>query len=231
MPILGTEVVVVERCEAPARTVRAMSFAAIAVVLLLALRARSDGAAPPVLVVVSSFGLLAALVRPLTARERSWPMVFGALIVAQLALHIGFLFASTGQSTHAGNAGLFCSPPTAASHGCLPTERGGLLLLSVQLLVAALFACWVRGVETATWRLARQTLRALVAAVHQIAVALLRVLIAIVPVALVFTAPQAESPATSPRWLFVREHGRRGPPRRLGPGPWSLVNFPGIGDA
>ena len=203
-----------ERCEAPARTLRAAGFAAVAVVLLLALRARSDGAEPPLLVVVLSFGLLTTLARTLTTRERSWAVVFGALVVTQLALHVAFLFASTGRLAHPGNAGLFCSPPTASGTGCLPTERGGLLLLAVQLIAAAVFACWVRGAESASWRLARQTFGALVAAVRLFAVALLGVLIVVRPAGPILAVPQGESPHRLRHWLLMREHGRRGPPCR-----------------
>ena len=90
MPILGTEVALDERCEAPARTLRAAGFAAVAVVLLLALRARSDGAEPPLLVVVLSFGLLTTLARTLTTRERSWAVVFGAVFFGELPDAVAF---------------------------------------------------------------------------------------------------------------------------------------------
>ena len=206
----------IDGCEVPARTIRAGVFAVVAVVLLLALRARSDGAAPPLLVVIACFGLVVMLARPLTATERRWPAVFAGLVATQFVFHGVFLFASTGHFAHAGSAGLFCSPAAAPSGtACLPTERGGVLLLSVQLIAAALFACWVRGAESASWQLARHSVGALVGLVRRLATAMLESLAAIVPDALVFAAPQGDSPEPPRLPLLVREHGRRGPPRRL----------------
>jgi hypothetical protein len=133
-------------------------------------------------------------------------------------LHVGYLFASTGQLTHSGGAGLVCSPATApVGTACLPTERGGLLLLSVQLLAAAIFAGWVRGADSVIWRLARASLGALVTAVMRFGAALVSARIALVAVvpAAAFPLSPKENSAPRPRLsLFVRQCGRRGPPPR-----------------
>jgi hypothetical protein len=215
LPILGTEVAMVDSFEAPARTLRALVFAASAVTLLLLLRAKSDGAEPPLLLIGSAFVLLTVLVRPMTARERRWPVVFGVLALTQLSLHVVFLFDSTGRFSHGGSAGLVCSP-SAGSGDCLPTERGGLVLLAVQLLAAALFACSMRGAESASWQLARHGLKRLATALRQPALALFSALLVLLPVAAVCLTPQGDSAPRPRLLLFAREHGRRGPPRGRG---------------
>jgi len=204
-----------EAGEAPARTLRAAVFALLAVVLLLALRAKSDGDQPGWPVILASFGLVTALARPLTARERGLPVVFAGLLGAQFALHVGFLFASTGQLAHAGGAGLVCSPATTVpGGGCLPAERGGALLLSVQLVVAALFACWARGAESVSWQLARAQLAALLAFVRRLARARSNALVIATPVVDFSLSPQGKTVPLPRPARFAREHRRRGPPRR-----------------
>jgi hypothetical protein len=212
-PILSAEVTVIDGRAAPLRTLRAAIFAAVAVILLLALRAKSDGARPDLTVIVVSFALLTLLLRPLTSRERSLPVVFGGLLASQLLLHVGYLFSSTGQFAHAGSSGLFCSPATPASGAaCLPTERGGVVLLSVQLIAAALFACWIRGADSVAWQLARQSFGALLLSLRQFAGSLFKALVAVVPpVAFSLSPKQIPAPRLHSS-LFARECGRRGPP-------------------
>jgi len=203
-----------QSCDAPARTVRACTLAGLTLVLLLALRARSDGETPSLLVILGSFVLVSVLARPFTSRERSWPVVFAGLVGAQLVLHVAFLFASTGQIAHVGNAGLFCSPAsTSPVSSCAPTERGGLLLLGVQLLAAALFALWARGADAVGWQLARRPWLALLRFVARVVSVLCSARINVLPHALNLVAPQAESPRFPRSPLVAREHGRRGPPR------------------
>jgi hypothetical protein len=201
--------------QAPVRLVRALTFAVLALVLLFGLRAKSDGARPALWVITLSLVVVTLLALPLTSRERKLPIVFGGLVAAQLLLHVGYLFASTGQFAHSGSGGLFCSP--AASPGsvpCLPTERGGTALLGVQLIVAALFACWMRGVDSVVWRLARQSVAALIATLAAFASTLFEALLLPAPAVAVFIA--AHDAPTRPRsLLFVRACRRRGPPRTL----------------
>jgi hypothetical protein len=194
--------------------VRAGAFAALTVTLLLALRARSDGETPSLLVIFASFVLVAVLARPFTSRERSWLVVFLGLVATQFVLHVAFLYASTGQLVHTGSAGLFCSPAsTSTVSSCVPTERGGLLLLGVQLIAAALFATWARGAESTAWQLARRPVRALVRLVAQVIAALFTALTAVLPQVTHSCVAQAQ-PSRMPRLaLLTREHGRRGPPR------------------
>ncbi|MGH8891395.1 MAG: hypothetical protein ACRDV3_16740 [Acidothermaceae bacterium] len=201
-------------CDVPARTFRAAVFAAVAVVLLLMLRATSDGAGPSLLVVCSSFGLVTALARPLTSRERSLPVVFAGLVATQFALHVLFLFAATGQLAHPGGVGLVCSPAATSSTSCLPTERGGLVLLGVQLLAALGFAWWVRGADAIGWQLARRPDRIVRAIIASIARMLVKALSALVPEPAVSVAPQAKSVPVPALPIFAVERPRRGPPRR-----------------
>jgi hypothetical protein len=198
---------------APLRTLRAAIFAAVAVILLLALRAKSDGSPPDLALILASFALLTLLLRPLTSRERSLPVVFSGLLASQLLLHVAYLFVSTGQFAHSGSAGLFCSPATPASGAaCLPTERGGVVLLTVQLIAAALFACWIRGADSVAWQLARQSFGALLLTLHRFAGVLFKALVAVVPpVALSLSPRQILAPRLHSA-LFVHECGRRGPP-------------------
>jgi len=199
--------------EVPARTFRAAVFAAVAVVLLLMLRARSDGAGPSLPVVFSALALVTALARPLTSRERSFPVVFAGLVATQLALHVLFLFTATGQLAHHGRAGLVCSPAATSSPSCLPTERGGLLLFGVQLLAALVFAWWVRGADRVGWQLASRPDRLVRAIVDRIARVLLTALHAPVPDIAVSVVPQGKSTPKPALPIFAAEHPRRGPPR------------------
>jgi hypothetical protein len=186
----------------PARTARAVLFASAAVGL------------------VST--LIAVLARPLTGRERRLPALVAALVGLQLVLHAVFLFASTGQLAHAGSAGLICSPSAAAgAASCLPTERGGWLLLAVQIVAAVLIAGWLRDVESAAWNLARLSGRGF----SHLLGGLARVLAALVALDVaVRAALSTDSPvrwvahrrepaaARLERALFSRSTGRRGPP-------------------
>jgi hypothetical protein len=209
----------------PARTARAGLFAVAAVGLVLALRARSDGPRPGVLLLLAATALITVLVRPLTGRERRLPSLVLALVGVQLVLRAAFLLASTGQLVHAGPTGLFCSPASsgAATLSCLPTERGGWLLLAVQLLAAVLLAGWLRDVEGVTWSLARLFGRGIerfttgMASVWAALAALAAASWAAVAAAI--TSPVAmrlQQPISAARpWrliLFARSIGRRGPP-------------------
>lgn len=199
--------------EIPARTFRAAVFAAVAVVLLLILRARSDGAGPSLAIVVASFGLVTVLARPLTSHERGLPVIFVGLVATQLGLHVLFLFAATGQLAHPGPAGLVCSPAATSETSCLPTERGGVLLLGVQLLAALLFSWWVRGADAIGWQLARRPDRIVRAIVDRIARVLVTAVRALVPEPIVAIAPQRKSVPMPTSPIFAVEHPRRGPPR------------------
>lgn len=203
---------------APARTWRAAAFAALAVALLFALRARSDGAAPDAVVILASFVLVMLLVRPLTARERNLPIVFACLLAAEFALHVAFLFASTGQLAHPGGTGLVCSPAAPERIGsCSPTQQGGVTLLVVQLAAALLFAWWARRADCALCTVAREIVVRPVRLVRRLA----RVLVSAFAVLVAF-APLDEVRCARPHEASIlprqprRAHavGRRGPPRR-----------------
>jgi hypothetical protein len=200
--------------DVPGRLFRSAVFAALAVFLVLALRAKSDGAAPGVAVVGGSFVVLTALVSRLVTKERGLVAVFCGLLASQLALHVTYLFASTGQFAHSGSAGLFCSPAQQASGSCGPAERGGVLLLSVQLLMAVVFAWSMRRADAVVWQLARRgadRARALIGRIGTAIAAALR------PLA-VPRVPQLSAVAAPPRRLHSRDAAqpctRRGPPSR-----------------
>jgi hypothetical protein len=209
------EVNVITASVAPARTTRAAVFAAVAVVLALALRAHTDGPRPATLVIAAAFVFVFVVARPLTARERRLPAVLIGLLGAQLALHAGFLLASTGRLTHTGSAGLFCSPAApdgATSSSCLATDRGGLLLLLVQLLAALVFAGWIRGVDSAAWLVVRTVARNLTVTVAGWLLTLLAALADVVPAIATSGPPRDRVPRRPAALLFARSHGRRGPP-------------------
>jgi hypothetical protein len=205
----------------PARTTRAALFAVVAVALVTALRARSDGPRPDLLLLVAAAGLVALLARPLTGRERRLPALIGGLIGVQLILRSTFLLASTGHLAH-GSTGLICSPAAAgpSSASCLPTDRGGFALLTVQLIAAVVLAVWLRDVEAVAWSLARLFGRGLtrVTAAVRTALALLMALTSIGLAAALTPARPARSRRraadASHRRLAVvsRTRGRRGPP-------------------
>lgn len=199
---------------APARTLRAFVFAIFAVVVLLALRARSDGPAPALVMTGASMALIALAARPLMARERSLPVVLGWLLATQLLLHVMFLFVSTGRLMHAGSTGLFCSPSSGGtgSISCAPTDRGGVTLLTIQLLSAAIAALWLRGLDRTVWMLARTMSRNLRGVLDG---SLSRLLGAVLVVVHPAVAPvqirhaEVEQPHDAE---VARSHGRRGPP-------------------
>jgi hypothetical protein len=212
LPGIGTS-------RSPARTTRAALFAIVAVALVAALRARSDGPRPDLLILVAATVVTALVARPLTGRERRLPALVGGLVAVQLVLRSSFLLASTGHLAH-GSTGLFCSPAAANSPSCLPTDRGGIALLAVQLIAGVAVAIWLRDVEAVTWTLARIFGRG-VARVTTAVWAALVALVAFIGVALT-SAPAPVSPARTRRSapdatrlrlaLFSRALGRRGPP-------------------
>ncbi len=155
----------------PARAVRAVVFASVAITLLLLLRATSDGERPPVVIVLASFGFIAALAWALGSREHSAFTLLSALVATQLTLHVGYLFATTGQLAHPGGAGLFCSPASVSSGSCAPNDRGGALLLVVQLAVALALALVMRGADAECWRVVRRTKLVIPAVVRRLFVA------------------------------------------------------------
>jgi hypothetical protein len=213
LPILDTEVTMEDR-QAPAQTARATLFAALAVTLVVALRARSDGPGPGLLMIVAAVVLVALVARRVTGRERSLPIVFAGLLGTQLVLHAAFLFISTGAIAHAGSVGFFCSPasPGGAASTCSPTDRGGVTLLSVQLLAAVLAAIWLRGLDSTVWALARTVARNLTSAVLG---RLPRLLSAFTAVAAVGVRILRETLVIVERphsMRLCRHHARRGPP-------------------
>jgi hypothetical protein len=199
---------------APAQTARAALFAALAVSLAVALRARSDGPAPGLLMIIAAVALVALVARRVTGRERSLPIVFAGLLGTQLVLHAAFLFSSTGAIAHAGSVGFFCSPASSAGAGstCSPTDRGGMTLLGVQLLAAVLAAIWLRGVDSTVWGLARTVARNLASTVLGWLPRLLSAFVAVAALGvriLRATAVIVERPHSV---RLRRRHARRGPP-------------------
>lgn len=197
---------------APARVMRAAVFAAVAIALLLLLRAKSDGENPPLAIVLASFAVIAAAAWAIGSRERGAFAVLAALLTSQLLLHVGYLFAATGQFAHAGGTGLFCSPASVSSDSCAPTDRGGLLLLAVQLAVALTLAVALRGADAACWQLARRPRLAFAAATRWL-VAFVAAVVLPARVEQVFCLVATwVSPCRPRRLLLSHECGRRGPP-------------------
>lgn len=200
---------------APARTWRAAVFALVAVTLPLVLRAQSDGSRPPVIAIFAAAVLVAIAVRPLTLREHRLPLVVFVLVGMQLLLHAGFLYASTGQLSHAGAAGLFCSPPAPDSGGvasCLPTHRGGALLFGVQILAALVFAAWLHSLDRLAWSVVRHAVLGLTAPLRCWTQ---RLAAAFQPgrpekFCVSLATPESEPLPSLP--VPTRAHGRRGPP-------------------
>lgn len=195
----------------PARVVRAVVFACVALTLLLLLRAKSDGAAPPLAIVLTSFACVAAVAWILGSRERGGVALLAVLVATQLALHIGYLFATTGQLAHPGGAGLFCSPASVSGTACAPTDRGGVLLLAVQLTVAVALALVMRSADAECWHLVRRPrpIASIVRRVLFVSAAVAR----LTPVTRVISLVQAwVSPQKPRRLLLAHDCGRRGPP-------------------
>jgi hypothetical protein len=204
---------VLDTAPAPARTLRAFVFAILAVVLVLALRARSDGPGPALVMTAVSVTIIALAARPLMARERSLPVVLGWLLATQLLLHVVFLFVSTGRLMHAGSTGLFCSPSSGnGSFGCAPTDRGGVTLLTIQLLSAAVAALWLRGLDRTVWVLARTMSRNLRGALDSSMPRLLGAVLVVVHPAVAPTQIQHAEVEQPYDAEVVHSHGRRGPP-------------------
>ena len=196
----------------PARVLRAVVFASVAITLLLLLRAKSDGASPSLAVVLSSFGIVAALAWVLGSRERGTIALLTAFVATQLLLHVGYLFAATGQLAHPGGAGLFCSPASVSGGACAPTNRGGALLLAVQLAVALTLALVMRGADAECWQLVRRPKLLISTAVRRLFAAFAAISL-VEPVERLTSVVTARVSARSPRHLLMaNECGRRGPP-------------------
>lgn len=195
----------------PARAVRAVVFASVTLTLLLLLRAKSDGASPPLAIVLSSFGFVVAMAWLLGSRERGSVALLTALVATQLALHVGYLFATTGQLAHPGGAGLFCSPASASGTACAPTDKGGALLLAVQLTVALALALVMRSADAECWHLVRRP-RPITSIVRRV-LFLFAAVARLAPVERVIPLVQARvSPRMPRRLLLSHDCGRRGPP-------------------
>lgn len=201
-----------EASAVPARTTRAVVFACVALTMLLLLRAKSDGASPPLAIVLSSFGFVAAVAWILGSRERGAVALLIAFVATQLALHVGYLFASTGQLAHPGGAGLFCSPASVSNAACGPTDRGGVLLLAVQLTVALALALVMRGADAECWQLVRRPRLAISVAVRRLFAAIAAI-VSLAPAERVIPVVAAWVSPRRPRHLLLsRDCGRRGPP-------------------
>jgi hypothetical protein len=191
--------------------VRAAVFAVVAIAILLLLRAKSDGEGPPLTIVLASFAMVAIAAWALNARERGAFAMLAALLATQLLLHVGYLFAATGQLAHPGGAGLFCSPASVSSGSCSPTDRGGVLLLAVQSAVALALALAMRGADAACWQLIRRPRLAFEAVDRWLlalfAAVVLPVVEAVTPVVVALVSPRPPR-----RVLLSHECGRRGPP-------------------
>jgi hypothetical protein len=199
----------------PARVMRAVVFASVAIVLLLLLRAKSDGANPPLAVVLSSFALLAGLAWAFGSRERGAIAMLTGFIATQLALHIGYLFVTTGQLAHPGGAGLFCSPASVTAGACAPTNRGGMLLLVVQLTVALALALVMRGADAECWQLVRRPTVAVSKAVRRLLTAVAAIALTPPVERVISVVTEWVSRRPPRRLLLSHECGRRGPPARL----------------
>ncbi len=142
----------------PARSLRALLFAAVSVALVAGLRADSDGQRPGVAVLLAAVVAVAVLVRPLTGRWLRLPVLLPLLLGTELAVHAALLAVATGRVAHPGPVGWVCCPPTATTTTSWydgVTARAGLLLLALQLLVAVLAALWLAGLEGLAGELAR----------------------------------------------------------------------------
>jgi hypothetical protein len=203
---------------------RAAVFAAVAVALLMLLRAKSDGATPSLAIVLASFAAIGAAAWAIGSRERGAFAVLAALLTTQLLLHVGYLFAATGQFAHAGGTGLFCSPASVSSDSCAPTDRGGLLLLAVQLAVALTLAVVMRGADAACWQLARRPKLAFAAAVRWLVALFAAVVLPARVERVLFLVATWVPPRQPRRLLLSHECGRRGPP--IGRAISSLVAAP-----
>jgi len=195
----------------PARTLRAAVFAAVAIALLLLLRAKSDGGSPSLAIVLASFAVIAVVARALNSRERGTFAMLAALLMTQLLLHVGYLFAATGQFAHPGGTGLFCSPASVARDSCAPTDRGGLVLLVVQLAVAVALALAMSCADAVCWQLVRRPALAIAAAARRL-VELFAVVALPAVERVIFLVATSVSPCRPRRLLLSHECGRRGPP-------------------
>jgi len=203
------------RVSAPARVERAVVLAVVAVALACGLRADSDGALPSLGVVLACVCSVTLAVLPLTGRERRLPALLAALAGSQLVVGAVLLLAARGTLARPASTAWVCCPPSPAAHGLVssPTATGGLLLLVVQLLGAALLAGWLRGVESAIWsvagRLADAVLPALAAVLARLITLLPGLLAAVPGLPRVREADRAPAPRNA---LIARTHPRRGPP-------------------
>ena len=208
----------------PARLLRAVVFASVAITLLLLLRAKSDGENPPLAVVLSSFAIVAGLAWAFGSRERGAIALLTGFVATELTLHVGYLFATTGQLAHPGGAGLFCSPASVADGACAPTNRGGVLLLVVQLAVALALAIVMRGADAACWQLVRRPTSAISKALRRLFAAVAAIGLALPVERVISVVAGWFSPRPPRRLLLSHECGRRGPPTR--PVTSSLVAAP-----
>jgi hypothetical protein len=190
---------------------RAAVFAAVAIALLLLLRAKSDGESPSLAIVLASFGVIAVVAWALNSRERGALAMLTALLTTQLFLHVGYLFAATGRLVHPGGTGLFCSPASVSGESCAPTDRGGLLLLAVQLVVALALALVMSGADAVCWQLARRPALAIAAAARRLLELFAAVALPLVE-RVIFLVTTSVPPRRPRRLLLSHECGRRGPP-------------------
>ncbi|MGQ0843525.1 MAG: hypothetical protein ACT4QF_05280 [Sporichthyaceae bacterium] len=181
----------------------------------VALRASSDGAAPPSTALLGACLVLGAVLWPLASRTTRVRSLAAVLVLAQLATHVAVGLA-TGRPMSLTPAGLTCCPPGTQTRGGplgALTAQAGWALFAAQMLACVLLAFAVHG--------SRRSLDGLAAALTLLREALrpsrvLRLVLALRQIAQP-AVPAASVPAAEDRPLprvlhLVRTLPRRGPP-------------------
>ncbi|MFD7513108.1 hypothetical protein ACFV5N_27745 [Streptomyces sp. NPDC059853] len=155
----------------PSRTLRAAVFAALCVLLAAAGHSHAAGTPLPWWLPVAAWPLTGCAAWFLTGRERGVPLVLGATVTAQAALHAGFslVLAWAGPATGADGPGGPGQPPAhalavalehAGHTGHLPAAPGtgpGMAtgMAAAHLAAALLSGLWLAYGERAVFRAAR----------------------------------------------------------------------------
>ncbi|TQS45654.1 hypothetical protein [Cryptosporangium phraense] len=128
-----------------AREARAGVFTLVCLGLSIALHSWVSRDLPSTTAIFAGAGLVLVVAFGLAGRERRYPFILTTMLTAQAALHV-----------------LFEVLPHAGHHGEVPVTLGGLPSVTMVLahLAAGLSAAaWLRGGETAVWRIGRRLAR------------------------------------------------------------------------
>lgn len=190
--------------QAPARALRAASFAGSSALLAVAAHAAGGGGLPPLSGLLLGFAGIWLIWLILAGRERRLPGIVAGLLLAQAALHLWFV----ALGHHSGGSGHAAAGHTGsggAAESVLGPSPAAMVAFHLSATVVA--GLWLRRYEQRFWAVARRAVLTVRLALMRLAIAFEPPHPAPVPVRL-----EHRDAARLHRQVWGNAASRRGPP-------------------